>query len=299
MRALVTGSGGFVGSHLCRYLQSLGDTVIECPGPDGPNALDITDGPSVCRRIADSSPDAIIHLAGVSSVAWSHSNPEKTFLINCVGTVNVLEAVRQGAPRCKVLIVGSGEMYGPVSVGKRAHEQDSLRPLSPYAASKCAAEEAARQFASAYDVHAICTRPFNHLGDGQSAQFVVPSFARQIIEIKRNLRVQLEVGDLTPVRDFTHVEDVVRAYRLLLDHAESGATFNICSGQPLSIGELLDTFLSISGVKAEIKVESSRLRPVEIPWLVGDASRIREIGWRPHKTIRQALKAALDEAATR
>jgi GDP-4-dehydro-6-deoxy-D-mannose reductase len=300
MRVLVTGSSGFVGSHLCRYLGSVGDQAIAFPGPDGPGALDVTDGSAVRDRVADSSPDALVHLAGISSVAWSHANPARTFLVNTLGTVNVLEAVRQAAPRCRVLVVGSGEMYGRLAEGRRAQEDDPLRPVSPYAASKCAAEQVARQFASAYGVYVICARPFNHLGPGQSPQFVVPSFARQIAEIKRGLRPpHIDVGDLSPVRDFLHVEDVVRGYRLLLDRAPSAAAYNVCSEKPLSIRDLLESLLTLSGVQAQINIDPNRLRPAEIPWLVGDASRIRDLGWTPRRTVQEALTAVLDEAFAR
>ena len=297
MRVLVTGSGGFVGRHLCQYLEAMGDQVIACPWPEGLDVLDVTDGAAVRQRVTDSSPDALVHLAGVSSVAWSHAHPAQTFLVNCLGAVNVLEAVSLARPGCRALIIGSGEMYGRAAKGHRSQEDDPLRPLSPYAASKCAAEQAARQFATAYGQHIICARPFNHIGSGQSPQFVVPSFARQIADIKRGLRPpHLEVGDLTPVRDFLHVEDVVRAYRLLLERAEPAAVYNVCGGQPLSVRELLETLLTLSGVQAEIRVDPARLRPAEIPWLVGDSSRIHALGWTPRRTVTEALSCVLDEA---
>jgi GDP-4-dehydro-6-deoxy-D-mannose reductase len=297
VRVLVTGSSGFVGQHLSRYLISVGDEVIPCPGPDGPGALDVTDGAAVLHRVAEVQPEAIVHLAAVSSVAWSHTHPAKTFLVNTLGTVNLLEAVRTAAPKARLLLVGSGEMYGRLVGGHRAHEADPLRPLSPYAASKCAAEEAARQYAASYDISVVFARPFNHLGAGQALQFVVPSFARQIADVKAGKRVPIvEVGDLSPVRDFLHVEDVVRGYRMLLMAGEPTVAYNLCSGDPVAIRALLEQLVEIAGVQVEIRVDPTRFRPVEIPWLVGDGSRAHSVGWAPRRTTREALNEALGEA---
>ena len=297
MRVLVTGASGFVGRHLCQYLTLVGDDVIALPGPDGPGALDVTDGSAVAQRISSVKPDGIVHLAGVSSVAWSHANPGRTFIVNGLGTVNVLQAVREGAPNARVLLIGSGEMYGRVTKGHRARESDILRPLSPYAASKCAAEIIAQQFAASYDLDIVCARPFNHIGSGQGAQFVGPSFARQIIEAKRNgLDSTIRVGDLSAVRDFLHVDDVVRGYRLLLEKGRRATAYNLCSGEPLSIRQLLEGLLELADVELKISVDPARLRVIEIPWLVGDPILIKTLGWQPVQSPRVALKELLDEA---
>lgn len=296
MRILITGSSGFVGQHLCQYLASIGDEVIACPGPDGDGALDVTDEQAVRRRVSRAHPEGIIHLAGVSSVAWSHANPAKTFLVNGLGTVNVLQAVREHAPAARVLLVGSGEMYGRAPEGHRSREDDIPRPLSPYAASKLAGEEIARQYAASYGIQAVCARPFNHLGPGQAANFVVPSFARQIAEVKRGKREPLiEVGDLSSVRDFLHVDDVIRGYRLLLESAEVGVPYNVCSGTGRTIRSLLDELLALAGVRAEIRTDPARLRPSEIPSLVGDPSRITSLGWQVVRPISLALREVLSE----
>jgi len=295
---LVTGAGGFVGQHLSQYLASVGDDVLACPGPGGSGSLDVTDAGAVAERILSFQPEGIVHLAGISSVAWSHAYPSRTSLVNGVGTVNVLQGVREHSPKAHVLVIGSGEMYGRIREGCRAHEDDTLRPLSPYSASKCASETFARQYAASYGVHAICVRPFNHIGRGQASQFVVPSLARQIAEITNGRRdAVIEVGDLTPVRDFLHVRDVVRGYRLLLERGERGTPYNLCSGQPCSIRSLLEQLLELSGVKAKIHLNKDRLRPAEIPWLVGDAARIQRLGWKPEDTVHSALAEALAEAA--
>ncbi len=300
MRILVTGSSGFVGQHLCRYLTSKGDEVIACPGPEGQGALDVTDRNAVVRRIREAEPSGIVHLAGVSSVAWSHVNPTQTFVINVVGTANVLQAMREVAPTARLLVIGSGEMYGRLPASQRARETDCLSPLSPYAASKCAAEVVARQYAASYGVNVVCARPFNHLGRGQAPQFVVPSLAQQIADIRKGTREPvIEVGDLTPVRDFLHVADVVRGYRLLLEEGHQATVYNVCSGEPLSIRALLDQMIETAGVKCEVHIDTDRLRPAEIPWLVGDPSRINQLGWKPERTAREGLADALEEALGR
>ncbi len=300
MRILVTGSGGFVGQHLCRHLTSNGDEVVLCPGPEGPGALDVTDSAAVRTRISDAQPDGIIHLAGISSVAWSHSNALRTFNVNTIGAVNLLQAAREAVPKARLLVVGSGEMYGRVEDGHRAREGDALSPLSPYAASKCAAEDAARQYYASYGLEVVCARPFNHLGAGQSANFVVPSFARQIAAAKKGKRpAAISVGDLNPVRDFLHVEDVVRGYRLLLEKGCAGTPYNLSSGEPLSIRALLGQLLELADLDLEVHVDAAKLRPTEIPWLVGDPSRIGALGWHPKHEVREALRDALQEALKR
>jgi GDP-4-dehydro-6-deoxy-D-mannose reductase len=297
VRIFVTGSSGFAGRHMCRYLKAIGDEVIEAPGLEGPAALDVTDAEAVCARIAEARPEGVIHLAGVSSVAWSHANPIRTFHVNTVGAVNLLQGAREFAPDARFLLVGSGEMYGRLLDGRRAREDDQLRPLSPYSASKCAAEIIAKQFSESYGLHVICARPFNHAGAGQDRHFVIPSFARQIANIALGKApAVVEVGDLSPVRDFLHVQDVVRGYRLLLERGISASAYNLCSEQPVSIREILETLQRLAGVQLEVRADPSLFRPAEIPWLVGDGTRIRALGWAPTLTLTDALSEAYDSA---
>jgi GDP-4-dehydro-6-deoxy-D-mannose reductase len=300
VRILVTGSNGFVGRHLCRHLAAIGDEVVAYPGPGSDGSLDITDWEAVRREIGLVQPEGIIHLAGVSSVAWSHAKPLETFGVNVTGTINLLQAVREAGQTARVLLVGSGEMYGRLLEGRAAREDHPLSPLSPYAASKCAAECVARQYSASYGLQAICARPFNHLGPGQAQHFVVPSFARQIADVKHGRKEPvIEVGDLAPVRDFLHVDDVIRGYRLLLEKGLPATAYNLCSGEPASIRTILEELLSLADVEVEVRVDAARLRPAEIPWLVGDNSRIGALGWRPQRSARGALKEALEEALVR
>jgi GDP-4-dehydro-6-deoxy-D-mannose reductase len=297
VKVLVTGADGFVGRHLVRALRGRGDHVEACGGPGTPGALEITDGVAVRERVASFSPDGIVHLAGISSVGWSHQHPEQTLRVNVGGTANLLDAVRKAAPRARVLLIGSGEEYGCLDQRKPAAETNPLAPLSPYAASKAQAELLGREAAVSEGLAVVLLRPFNHLGRGQSHEFVMPSFARQLVAISRGARPAIvEVGDLTPVRDFSHVEDVVDAYLLLLEHGMAGEIYNVCSGQGLSIREALDMLQSLASTHAEIRVDPKRVRPVEIPWLVGDASKLERLGWHRRRETREALEDVLEDA---
>ena len=291
MRVLVTGADGFVGRHLRALLQRRGDEVIAAAGPAGAEgcvALELTDGAAVRSLISSARPDAVIHLAGISSVAASHKNPLLAFDVNARGTVHLLEALRLEAPKSRLLFVSSGEVYG--AVGHRAREADAPAPSSPYASSKAAAEVMVLQYAR-LGLHAVVARAFNHLGAGQQPSFVVPTFASQLAEIAKGGKPPLlQVGNLEAVRDFSHVADVVEAYALLLERAESGATFNVCSGVGRSVRSLLDSLIEISGLKVDVEIDPQRFRPLDAPSLIGDPSRLLELGWKPSRTVETALR---------
>jgi GDP-4-dehydro-6-deoxy-D-mannose reductase len=298
VRIAVTGADGFVGKHLCALLRERGDQAVELVGPrrDGHPAaasgttVDVTDAAAVSAALADAALDAVIHLAGFSSVGKSHESPGAAFAVNAVGTVNVLKAARGK----RVVVIGSGEMYGAVAPGTRAAEDHPLRPLSPYAAAKVAAEVAALQFHRSYAADVVCARPFNHLGVGQDPAFVVPAFAAQIAAIRKGTAEPLvRVGNLEPVRDFSHVRDVVEAYRLLVERGRAGEAYNVCSGEGRSIRALLDEMIAIAGVKAKVEVDPARVRPVDLPSLVGDPGKLRALGWTPRLTWKDALAEVL------
>lgn len=304
MRVFVTGADGFVGRHLCTYLRAAGDEVVEAHGPraEGVSSsalhLDIADEKQVREAVGEAQPDAVIHLAGFSSVAKSHQNPSRVYAVNALGTVHLLGALREHTPKAHVLLVGSGEVYGPVPPGTRATEETPLVPLSPYAASKAAAELAGAQFARNYGMHVVLARPFNHLGAGQDPTFVVPSFAAQIGAIALGkIDPVLRTGNLDAVRDFSHVKDVVAAYRLLLEKGAPGQTYNICGGTGRTIGSLLEEMLQLAHVQARIELDPARLRPSDIPSLVGAPDKLRALGWEPKLTVTDALRDVLGPRA--
>jgi GDP-4-dehydro-6-deoxy-D-mannose reductase len=299
MRVAVTGADGFVGRHLCAHLAACGDAVLAMRGPQPSGAptegvVEVTDERAVTAALEPFAPDAVIHLAGVSSVARSHEAPLETFRVNVLGAVNVCATLRQVAPKARVLIVGSGEVYGPTLPGSPAREDSPLVPLSPYAASKAAAEVAALQFHRAYGLAVIAARPFNHIGRGQAPSFAIPSFARQLCAMRGS--GVLSVGNLEPIRDFSHVEDVVRAYRLLLERGAAGETYNVASGEGRSIRSVVEEMIRVSAVDARLEVDPGRVRAVELPSLVGDATKLRSLGWMPKRTVRDALEDALLDA---
>jgi GDP-4-dehydro-6-deoxy-D-mannose reductase len=296
MRVLVTGAAGFVGRHLGAALSAAGHDVLEMGAHDTPGALDVTQAASVSAVLGGARPDAIVHLAALSSVAQSHREPSRTFAVNALGTINLLAGMRDACPKARLLVIGSGEVYGRPAPGAPVREDAPLAPLSPYAVSKVAAEAAALQFHRSYGLDVVCVRPFNHLGAGQAPHFVVPSFAAQIAKIRRHQAPPvLRTGDLAPVRDFLHVEDVIAAYLLLLRSGRAGEVYNVASGEGRTIRSLLDEMLELAGVAAAVEADPALIRPVEIPTLVGDAGRLRALGWLPKRHVRDALGDVLRE----
>jgi len=296
MKILVTGPDGFVGRHLCRALREAGHSVSEMNGPHAIGGVELTNAAAVRGAVEAAAPDAIVHLAAVSSVAQSHREPAQTFAVNTQGTVNLLVAAHEVSPKARLLIVSSGEVYGRASSPEPTTEAAELAPLSPYAASKVAAEVAALQFQRCYGTDVCVVRPFAHLGAGQATQFVLPSFAEQIAGIRRGTSEPvLKHGNLSPLRDFLHVDDVVAAYSLLLEKGAPGGIYNVASGSGRTVQSLVEEMLELSRVQARLEVDEARMRPAEIPVLVGNSQRIRDLGWAPRRDVRTGLLDVLRE----
>ncbi len=300
----ITGADGFVGLHVLRVLAARGARV-QGAGPGGPPVLplagwhvaDLRDPDAIAAAIAAARADVVIHLAGQSSAGRSFEIPEETFTINTVGTWNLLEAVRRGAPRARVLIVGTGEVYGPQPEGTRVTEDAPFAPVSPYALSKAAADALAESHGRRGGLDVIRTRSFAHIGPGQTTRFVVPTFAEQIaaIEAGRSEPV-LHVGNLDVTRDLTDVRDVVRAYLALIKGGKSGAAYNVCRGEGVKLTEVVRMMIARSRVPIRVEVDPARLRPADVPYLVGDASAIaRDVGWRAEVPIERTIDEVLDE----
>lgn len=285
MKAFVTGAGGFVGPYLAAHLGACGDDVVETD-----HELDVTDGETVRKAFAANRPDAVYHLAAASHVGTSWSAPVDVLRVNTEGTLNVLlAAIEAGVDR--VLVVGSAEEYGRIAPEDLpVAETAPLRPVSPYGASKAAAEMLASHAFRGRGLGVICVRAFNHLGPGQSDALVASSIAKQVADAERAGGGTVRTGDLSPRRDLTDVRDVVRAYRLLVERGEPGEVYNVCSGRDVGIQEIADALAAESTVPLSFEVEASRLRPVEIPVVRGDNAKLRRAtGWSPEIALERTL----------
>lgn len=298
MRVLVTGAGGFVGPHLRRALQAAGAEVLGLGPLPHPGEIDlivdVTDVQATADAVAKVKPDAIVHLAGLSSVSECAKHPMRAFQVNAGGALSVVQAVLAAKNPCRFLLVSSGEVYGAAAGAGPIDEGLLPDPMNVYGATKRAAEIIALQHRH-QGLDVIIARPFNHIGAGQTPTFVLPSFAQQVTRVPRGAAVTLEVGNLSAVRDFSHVEDIVQAYRLLLEKGKGGEVYNLGSGVGRSIDSMLQLLVAQSGREVTVKVDPKRLRPVEIPSLIGNVEKLKALGWKSTHTVEQALSAILEE----
>lgn len=297
-KVLITGAAGFVGGHLASHLREQGDEVI---GIDrGPDGVDITDAEAIAAVIGRVQPTAIYHLAGWADVGGSWKAPVEAFRANAEGTLNVLSAASDAGVD-RVLAVSSADVYGKVSPAELPLTEDSpLRPASPYAASKVAADYLGLQAWLGRGLPVLRVRAFNHLGPGQTDKFVAPALASRIARAERDGGDVLPIGDLSARRDFTDVRDVVRAYRLLMEHGEPGEVYNVCSGVDLAVQDLADQLLAQASIPLRFETDPELLRPVEVPVLRGSFDRLRAAtGWEPQIPISQTLTDLLEDWRTR
>lgn len=291
MRAFVTGGHGFVGRWLLAHLEEEGDEVV---APR--SGFDVTDPAVVREAMVAARPDAVYHVAGLAHVGLSWEEPEEFFRVNAEGTLHVLQATRRCAPAPTVLLVSSAEVYGNVVPAQLPLQEDGpLRPVSPYAASKAAAELLGLQAHLGHGVRVIRARPFNHAGPGQAASFVVPAFAARIVAAQAGGTGVLRVGNLAPRRDITDVRDVVRAYRLLVERGEPGEVYNVCSGRDVAIEQLVRRMLVLAGADLKLEPDPELMRPADVPVLRGDPLRLRTVtGWRPQVPLDDTLLAVIE-----
>ncbi len=294
MRALVTGASGFVGQHLLAHLAEQGDDAVGLDRSGTPS-LDITDPGVVATTIADLRPDAVYHLAGLSHVGESWDAPQSFMAVNAIGTLNVLQACERSGVR-RVLVIGSADEYGLVDPADvPIAETTALRPMTPYGASKVAADFLALQAFLGRGVPAIRVRAFNHTGPGQPPRFLVPSLAHRIVAAERAGLDEIVVGSLDAVRDILDVRDVVRAYRLLVTDGTPGEAYNVCSGRGVAVHEVADLLLANTPRALRLVVDPALVRPIEVPVLVGDATKITgATGWTPRYELEQTLADVLE-----
>lgn len=296
MKVLIVGVNGFVGYYLNRELVN---HEYEVDGADirgSHKFVDLLDKNSLISVIRDVKPQAIVHLAGQSSVSQSWKNPQLTFDINVKGTVNLLDAVRETDPTIRVLIIGSSDEYGIVGPSDcPIPEEHSLNPVNPYAISKSTQEQIALTYMKAYDMNLILTRSFNHTGPRQPKGFVIPDFASQVALIENGASPVIKVGNLNARRDFSDVRDVSRAYRMLMEKGRCGEVYNVGSGKAYIVEELLRKLISFSNKEIKTEQDPKRFRPVELPVVQSNIEKLKkDTGFVPLFTIEDTLKDTLD-----
>ncbi|MBX6313283.1 MAG: GDP-mannose 4,6-dehydratase [Isosphaeraceae bacterium] len=311
MRALVTGISGFVGGHLVEHLTASGDQVVGLSASGRwPPALKHLDRqariePCDLTEIAEDDladlirrkqPEVIYHLAAQANPQRSMADPRGTWALNLGGTLNLLEAVKASGLRPRVVLVSSGVCYGnPPPEHLPVSESCPLRPNNPYAASKAAADLLGIQHFLAHSTDVVMARPFNHAGPRQTPNYVLGGLARQVAEVEAGRKARVEVGNLEVVRDFTDVRDVVRGYRLLAQHGQAGEIYNLGTGRGTKLTDALATLKGLARAPIEVHVDPTRLRPVDQPLLVADASKLRAAtGWEPLYSIEQTLADMLE-----
>lgn len=294
-KVLIFGMGGFAGAYLARELQTHGyevcgsDLHAKLIGNVSVIAADLLDAEAVEKIVCEVNPDVIINLAAISSVGQSWGMPQTAMQVNVVGSLNILEAARKQDKKPKVMFIGSGEEY--VGSDEPMNEETPLDANNPYGISKITQERFAKLYREEYGLKIYCVRPFNHTGVGQRDSFVLPSFCKQVAEIERSGRPGvIKVGNLAVRRDFSHVKDIVRAYRLILESDDDTQIYNVGSGKAYGLDELLNYIIALSRQPITVVMEPSRVRPTDTPVVCCDYSKIeKELGWKPEYTVFDAL----------
>ncbi len=310
MKSLITGCGGFAGSHLADYLLGKGEEVVALLTNQEDRAniqhiekrlqlvsADLREIGRVREVIESIKPQRIYHLAAFSSPAESFEDPERTYHVNFMGTLNLLSAWLRAGVDCRFLLVSSAEVYGIVPREKLPlREEMELRPVNPYAGSKAAAEILALQFFRSYGLPIVLVRPFNHTGPRQSSRFVCSNLARQVAEIELGLRPPTVVaGNLDAARDFSDLRDIVRGYFDLLEHGAPGEVYQLCSGHSISIKNVLGVLTSFASRPILVSVDKPSLRRHDAAEIRGDYSKAKlAVGWEPRRELTDTLRELTD-----
>jgi len=311
---IITGFSGFVSRHFLHYLESRSEQVsvlgldLHEPAFDVRDfrhltctfeRVDLLDKERMQNAIYQFQPNYILHLAAYSSVSFSWKNPILSFQNNTNIFLNLIEAIRLLRLSTRILSVGSSEEYGNVTERDMPLREDMpLKPVSPYAVARVSQEMLSQVYAKGFDVDVVITRSFNHVGPGQKDIFVVSSLAKQLAEGSKKHVRKLEVvtGDLSIIRDFTDVRDVVRAYYLLLKKGKKGEIYNVCSGRGVTLSEVLNVMGDYVGLEVEHRVDASLVRPQDNKMIIGSNKKIQhEVGWVPDIMLEKALKDVIDD----
>ena len=298
MKALITGSEGFVGKYLRAELEAHGYDVTGLDLAPGEKtvAVNLLEAEKVDALLEEMRPEVIFHLAGQANVGLSWKKPAMTMEINLVAAVNLMEAVRKHCPGCAIVLVGSSDEYGNLKEkGQLVSEETPLQPMTPYAISKIAQEQTGQAYAKAYGMKICMTRSFNHGGAGQKPGFMIPDFAQGIVKAERGEADAVCVGNLSSKRDFTHVKDIVRAYRLIAEKGKAGEIYNVGSGKTYSAQEVLDRLIVLAKAPVAVKQDPARMRPSDTPVICCDHSKLtRDTGWEPEIPLDEILKDTLE-----
>lgn len=261
--------------------------------------MDVRDPDSIASVLADVAPDAVLHLGGIAFVPLGWTQPQRVFHVNTIGTLNVLDAVRQHRPSARILVVTSAEVYGSHPAPAPLAEDAPYRPDNIYGVAKAAADHAALLYAAHHRLDVMVARPSNHIGAGQSKDFVSSSFASQLAAIAAGGAPLMRVGNLDQRRDFTDVRDVARAYVLLLERGHAGLAYNIASGHLMPVRDLLDGLCAVAQVRPQVEIDPALFRPDENRPSY-DTARIRaHVGWEPEIPLRQTLEAVYADILAR
>lgn len=303
MRALVVGGEGFVGKYLIEALLQRGYethlTALSAPekvsyGAEA-HVLDITRPHETETLLGSLKPDVIFHLAAQSSVRLSWKDPRLTAEVNAVGAAELLEGIRSACPSARVLIVGSSEEYGQIDYSSPICEDTRPNPTNPYALTKLFQESLAGIYAKAYGLHVVMTRSFNHIGPGQSTMFAVADFCSQVAAIEAGESPPvIRVGNLSACRDFTDVRDVVRAYLILAERGADGEVYNVGRGHSYKLQDILTLILSMSPMQIDVQVDSAKFRPLDVPDICADISKLRALGWSPRISLEETVSDTLN-----
>ena len=298
MKALITGSEGFVGKYLRAELEANGYDVTGLDLVPGEKtvAVNLLEADRVEALLAELKPEVIIHLAGQPDVGRSWKIPAKTFEINVIAAVNLMEAMRKACPESRLVLVGSSDEYGRLlEAGVSVSEETAVHPMTPYAISKIAQEQMGQAYARAYGMHICMTRSFNHGGAGQKTGFMIPDFCRGIVQAERGETDAVSVGNLASKRDFTHVKDVVRAYRLIAEKGQPGEIYNVGSWKTCSAQEVLDRLIGMAKCPVTVRQDPARMRPSDTQVICCDHSKLtKDTGWEPEHGIEEILRETLE-----
>jgi len=311
---LITGFSGFVSRHFLELLdkqeEAVGVLGIDLHEPQfdisgfhhvkcGFERLDLLDKEKMQNAIYQFQPTYIIHLAAYSSVSFSWKNPILSFQNNTNIFLNLVECVRLLRLNTRILSVGSSEEYGNVTDREMPLREDMpLKPLSPYAVARVSQEMLSQVYANVFDVDIVISRSFNHVGPGQKDIFVIPSFAKQLAEgfMRGAKKLEVVTGDLSIIRDFTDVRDVVKAYFMLLKKGRKGELYNVCSGRGASLSDILKIMSDYVGVEVERRIHANFVRPQDNRVIIGSYTKIQnEVGWKPAIPLEKALEDVVED----